>query len=88
MALNPDCLAILAEMANRRHYPDTDGNLATAKWVAESCGHFYDTPWCSKRLPGLIKRGYVERTGLRGYYRITELGRSALAQSKGGENDR
>lgn len=66
---------ILRDMTNKRRYAD---GWATANWVAESCGHYYETKWASSRLQGLIKRGYVER-GARGYYRITDAGRTALA---------
>lgn len=69
--------AILREMSSHRRYED---GWATAQWIAESCGHYYDTPWVSSKLPNLIKRGFVER-GIRGYYRITHAGRSALVQA-------
>ncbi|MFG1284430.1 hypothetical protein [Xanthobacter autotrophicus] len=61
-----------------------DGNgegWATAVWVAEMCDHHYDTPWASSKLPGLIKRGLVEK-GQRGWYRITDAGRRLLKDGK------
>lgn len=48
-----------------------------ASWIAESCGHYYDTPWASAKLPALVKRGLVVR-GQRGWYAITPAGRAAL----------
>jgi DNA-binding PadR family transcriptional regulator len=71
--------AILTDLAHPVRYGE-DG-YATAQWIAESCGHFYDTPWVSSKLPGLFNRGFIEKGG-RGYYRITPAGHAALEQSK------
>lgn len=49
-----------------------------ANWIAECCGHFYETEWASKRLPGLFKRGLIEK-GARGWYAITPAGRTVLS---------
>ena len=49
-------------------------------WIAEGCGHAYDTPWASGRLPGLAKRGLIEKT-IPGCWRITEAGREALRKT-------
>jgi predicted transcriptional regulator len=73
--LTSDQTAILRDMINDRRYED---GWATANWIAENCGHAYETSWASSKIPGLIKRGLIER-GIRGYYRITTAGRSALA---------
>lgn len=67
--------SILRDMTNKRRYED---GWATAQWISESHGRFYNCSWVSSRIQGLIKRGYVER-GVRGYYRITDAGRTALA---------
>lgn len=81
MKLGSEQERILRGLTNRHRYGRAgDGKeegWATAQWLAEGCGHAYDTPWASSRLPGLIKRGLVER-GARGYYRITDAGRAAL----------
>jgi len=69
--------AVLTEMANSWRYPVSDGRWAMAQWVAEGAGHTYDTPWAASQLPGLIRRGLVER-GTRGYYRITPAGLTVL----------
>lgn len=74
MKLTEAQITILREMSNTRRYED---GWAMAQWIAESCGHAYDTPWVSGKLPGLIRRGFVER-GIRGNYRLTDLGRSAI----------
>jgi restriction endonuclease Mrr len=76
-SLTDDQSAILTEMADRQAYKDRDGNVATAQQIAEGCDHWFETEWASSRLPGLIKRGLVERVS-RGCYRITEAGRAAI----------
>lgn len=55
-----------------------DGHLR-AEWIAEGCGHFYDTIWASSALPALAKRGLVEKLGVPGWWVITTAGRAALA---------
>ena len=73
--LNDDQRAILTYM-NR--WP---GEPQYTQWIAEGCGHSYDTPWASGRLPGLAKRGLVEKT-IPGCWRITDAGREALSLGK------
>lgn len=80
MKLPPDQATILRRAADE----PGDGWL-TAVWIAESCGHAYDTPWAASKLPGLAKRGLMERGG-RGWWRITEAGRQALKEH-GDENN-
>ena len=58
-----------------------DGWL-TANNIAEMCGHFYNTPWASSKLPGLVRRGLIEKDGSGYYSRITSAGRAALQQEK------
>lgn len=53
-----------------------------AAWIAERNGHFYDTPWASGKLPTLLRHRIIEKSG-KGYYRITEAGRAALAAMEG-----
>ncbi|MFG1417228.1 hypothetical protein V5F38_05365 [Xanthobacter sp. V0B-10] len=55
-----------------------DGQSAYAQWIAEGCGHAYDTPWAAGRLRTLSNRGLVERIGR--CWRITDAGRAALAE--------
>lgn len=57
-----------------------DGDMC-AEWIAEQCGHFYDTPWASGRLPALVRRALVQRLS-KGWYRITPAGRAALSQGE------
>jgi hypothetical protein len=76
--LTDDQRAILRVMARERG----DGHMI-AVWIAESCGHYYDTPWANSRLPSLIKRGLISRLG-DGWYAITDAGRSLL-QNPGDE---
>jgi hypothetical protein len=47
-------------------------------WIAEGCEHWYDTPWASSRLATLKRSGMVE-SPYRGVWRITELGKAAIA---------
>ncbi|MFG1302669.1 hypothetical protein V5F34_00820 [Xanthobacter autotrophicus] len=54
-----------------------DDAWTCAMWIAEGCKHHYDTPWAGGKLPGLVKRGLVEK-GARGWYRITDSGRHLL----------
>jgi predicted transcriptional regulator len=72
--LTEDQIKILTEMTDFRSYKN---GWAMAQWIAENCGHAYDTPWASSKLQGLIRRGFVERGG-RGFYRITAAGRAAI----------
>ena len=81
MKLTDDQRQILGEMANLRKYP-ADNPWACANWIAEGCRHHYDTPWASARLPGLAKRGLIER-GDRGWWKITAAGRAALSAKEG-----
>ncbi len=46
-------------------------------WIAEGCGHWYNTPWASSRLAILKKRGLVENR-VRGSWSITDAGKAAL----------
>ncbi len=78
--LNDEQRQILAYLARQK--PPENYHLAV--WIAEGCGHYYDTAWASARLPGLLKRGLIERGG-KGYYAITDAGRAALSQ--GGEGN-
>jgi len=73
MKLTEDQITILRYMSY--HHGDDAWNLA--KWVAEGCGHAYDTPWASSRLRQLVHKGLVEK-GV-GYWRITDKGRGTLA---------
>lgn len=52
-----------------------------AQWIAEECGQSYNTPWASSRLPGLMKRGLVERISP-GWYQLTPEARALLAQER------
>ena len=70
--LTADQLAILQS----RSFSQGDG-YSTANWIAEECGHFYETSWASARIPGLIKRGLIER-GSKGWYRLADAGRAAI----------
>jgi hypothetical protein len=60
--------------------PGTSG-WSTSNWVAESCGHFYDSQWAGSQMPALVKAGYVEK-GERGWYRITPAGIAALEANR------
>lgn len=71
--LTPDQRQILTYMAT------TKDPHVCANWIAESCDHFYDTQWASSKLPGLIKRGFVDRLD-RGWYAITPAGRAAIGE--------
>jgi hypothetical protein len=77
--LTDEQMQILAYMARTK-----TGEYETAVWIAEGCGHFYDTVWAAARLPGLIRRGLIERLS-RGTYLITEAGRAALRGEAGHE---
>ena len=73
--MTPEQIIILRYLAT---VPGDDAwNLSV--WVAEGCGHAFDTPWAGSRLPQLLRRGYVEKGG-GGYWRITDAGRAALAE--------
>lgn len=78
--LTPDQRKILRRMAQE----PGDGHL-TAQWIAEGCGHFYDTPWASARLPSLVKRGFAENLS-RGWYVITDAGRAALQPTEAADD--
>lgn len=73
--LTPDRIKILQVLASER-----GEGWCTAMWIAEDCDHFFDTPWASSKIPGLVKLGYVER-GDRGWYRITDAGRLSLQEN-------
>lgn len=62
---------ILAWMATQKD------NTVCAQWIAEGCGHAYDTAWASRKLPALVKRGAVEQLSPT-WYAITPAGRQAL----------
>lgn len=66
-------LQILRYMATQR-----DG--AYALWIAEGCGNYYNTEWASSSLTTLRRRGFVE-CPTRGWYVLTEAGRSAIGRS-------
>lgn len=74
-------LQVLRDFTNSKRYEE---GLATAQWVAESCGHAYDTPWATSNIAKLTKRGLVERVS-RGVYRITSAGVAAIAKATGGQ---
>lgn len=73
--LTADQRKILTSLASEKG----DG-WCTAAWIAEDNDHWFDTPWASGKLPGLVKRGFVEK-GARGWYRITPAGRAALTRN-------
>jgi hypothetical protein len=73
MSLNNHHLTILRALANE----PGDGHMKTV-WVAELCGHAYDTPWAAGRLSALAKRGMVTRLG-GGWWKIADAGRIALS---------
>jgi len=50
----------------------TAGAQDTA-WIAEACGHWYDTPWASTRLKTLKKHGLVDNRA-KGSWIITDAG--------------
>jgi DNA-binding PadR family transcriptional regulator len=68
---------ILSYLARQRDPED----YQTAVWIAEGCGHFYETAWASSKLPALLRRGLIQRGG-KGYYAITPAGRAALNGDK------
>lgn len=74
MKLTPEQRQMLDYMAK------TKDPYVCANWIAECCGHFYENEWASSRLPGLVKRGFVEK-GARGWYAITAAGREALTNA-------
>lgn len=74
--LNGDQLAILSLMAKE----PGDGDLC-AQWIAEGCGHAYDTPWASSRLPTLAKRGLITKLSP-GWYRISDAGRALISNTE------
>lgn len=54
-------------------YLNTQPDGATANWIAEGCGHFYQTSWASSAMPTLVKRGLVNSPS-RGWYVLTKAG--------------
>lgn len=56
---------------------------ARTVWIAEMCGHAYETPWASTAMPRLLDLGLVARQGLPGWYVITEAGRAAIETGDG-----
>lgn len=75
MKLNENQRAILRYMARHK---GADG-IVCANWIAECCGHAYDTPWASSKLPRLAKLGLVKKLAP-GWWEITPAGRAALDQ--------
>ena len=70
MQLRPEQDQIIRYMA-------TQPEGVRVMWIAEGCGHFYDTQWAASRLPALVKRGLVAKQGLPGWYVLTDVGRAA-----------
>lgn len=77
-ALTDDQVKILRYMAS-----EPGEGPVRAWWVAEGCGHFYAPEWASRKLPGLVKRGLVERL-TPGWYNLTVAGRAAAATPSSG----
>lgn len=77
--LSPDHITILTYMAREFRRNPANG-FTRPVWIAESCGHAYDTGWASSRLPTLLRNGLIERGGLVGHYRITDAGIAALPE--------
>jgi DNA-binding MarR family transcriptional regulator len=74
--LTDDHLMILRYLSG--FHGDDAWNMA--QWVAERCGHAYDTPWASSRLRQLLRRGLVER-GDGPYWRVTDAGRDEVEKA-------
>ena len=75
--LTEDHKKILAFLA--RH--DATVGAQYAQWIAEACGHAYDTPWATHRMNTLAHYGLVEHLESKAW-RITDAGRAALATAK------
>lgn len=58
-----------------------DGQTAYAQWIAEGCGHAYETPWAAGRLRTLFNCGLVKRVGR--CWCITDAGQGELARHEG-----
>lgn len=67
-------------------YLKTQPEGARTVWIAEACGHFFDTPWAARIMRRLVGVGLVERMGPPGWYALTEDGEN-VAKTKEGERD-
>jgi hypothetical protein len=68
--LNADQIKILT-------YLRTQPEGACAQWIAEGCGHFYETGWASGRMPTLVRRELVNKLSP-GWYQLSKAGHAAI----------